>query len=319
MYQIDNSTVASTIPPSTAAGLAGFFTDGDPVSNIAPTVLPAEFMNMIMMELLNVLAAAGVMPSKTDFTQLALAINQLIRSGAYGYGIDGGTTNVYAVPYTPAVTAINDGMVVRFKAKTANTGACTFAPDSMTAKPLIGAGALALQGGEIVAGGTCTVIWLSSLAKWVLLSCTGGAGQIASGSASAHAMTISQMQVAYGVYAADAGTANAYAVAFTPAIAALVDGTKLTFQALASNSGASTLNINGLGAKALIGGAQQPLQGGEIIAGTKTEVIYHGSLDSWVLWAGGGSPQVPIATKPLHAINLTQLQTSYLSYFMGQL
>ena len=91
MYQIDNSTAASTIPPSTAAGLAGFFTDGDPVSNIAPTVLPAEFMNMIMMELLNVLAAAGVTPSKTDFTQLALAINQLIRSGAYGYGIDTGT------------------------------------------------------------------------------------------------------------------------------------------------------------------------------------------------------------------------------------
>jgi hypothetical protein len=319
MYQIDNSTVALAIPPSTAAGLAGFFTDGDPVANIAPTVLPAEFMNMLMMELLNVLAAAGVTPSKTNFTQLTLAISQLVRSGAAAYGIDTGTANAYTVPYTPAVTAAADGMLIRFKAKTTNSGASTFAPDNVLAKPLIGAGALPLQGGEIIAGGTCSVIWLSALGKWVLLGCTGGAVQVAPGSASAHAMTIAQMQTAYGVYALDTGTANTYGAAFAPAITALVDGTKLTFQALVANTGASTLSVNGLAAKPLIGGAQQPLQGGEIIAGGKAEVIYHSGLDSWVLWTGGGSPQVPAATKPLHAINLTQLQTSYLSYFMGQL
>lgn len=306
MYQIDNSSAASTIPPSTSVGLAGFFTDGDPVANIAPTVLPAEFMNMLMMELLNVLAAAGVTPSKTNFTQLTLAINQLGRSGSALYGIDGGSANIYAATFSPAVLAVADGMVLRFKAKTANTGASTFAPDGFAATPLVGLAALALQGGEIVVGGTCTVIWLAALGKWVLLSCTGGALQVAVGSASSHAFTLAQMQSAYGVYAADAGTANAYAVAYTPAIKMLSDGMRLTFQALTANTGAATLNVNSLGGRALIGGAQQPLQGGEIQAGSKVEVIYHGVSDSWVLWAGGGSPQVPTATMPLHAVNLEQ-------------
>src|SRR5476651_2283911 len=302
MYQIDNSTVASSIPASTAAGLAGFFTDGDPVLNTPPTVLPAEFMNMLMMELLNVLVAAGVTPSKTSFTQLAIAISQLIRSGAAIYGIDAGIANVYVVPYTPAVTGAVDGMVIRFQAKTTNTGPSTFAPDALAANPLIGLGSMPLQGGEIVAGGTCTVVWLAALSKWVLLSCTGGS-----------------IQAAPGVYAADTGSANSYAAAFTPAISVLTDGAKLTFQALTANTGASTLNVNGLGATPLIGGAQQPLQGGEIIVGGKAEVVYHSSLDSWILWTGGGSPQVPTATKSLHAVNMAQLSNSYITYFMGQI
>src|SRR5471032_24280 len=319
MYQIDNSTVASSIPASTAAGLAGFFTDGDPVLNTPPTVLPAEFMNMLMMELMNVLVAAGVTPSKTSFTQLAIAISQLIRSGAAIYGIDAGIANVYVVPYTPAVTGAVDGMVIRFQAKTTNTGPSTFAPDALAANPLIGLGSMPLQGGEIVAGGTCTVVWLAALSKWVLLSCTGGSIQAAPGNASAHVMTIAQMQAAYGVYAADTGSANSYAAAFTPAISVLTDGAKLTFQALTANTGASTLNVNGLGAKPLIGGAQQPLQGGEIIVGGKAEVVYHSSLDSWILWTGGGSPQVPTATKSLHAVNMAQLSNSYITYFMWQI
>lgn len=310
MYQIDNSTVASSIPPSTTAGIAGFFTDGDPVLNVPATVLPAEFMNMLMLELLNVLSAAGVTPSKTNFTQLTLAINQLTRGGGGAYGLDSGSANIYAVAFTPAVAVATDGMVLRFRAKTANTGACTFAPDGVAAAPVLGLGAQPLQGGEIVVGGTCTVIWLAVLGKWVLLSCTGGALQLASGSASGHALTLIQMQSAYGVYAADAGSANAYAVAYAPAVKALSDGMRLTFQAVSANTGAATLNVNGLGARALVGGAQQALQGGEVAAGSKVMVIYHATLDAWVLWgAAGGSPQVPTATKSLHALNLQQAQS----------
>ncbi|WP_110947406.1 hypothetical protein [Pseudomonas bohemica] len=83
MYQIDNSTAVAAIPASTAAGTAGYFTDGNPATGVPATIMPAEYQNMLMMEMLNVLAAAGINPSKSSFNQLALAIRGL-SSGAVG-------------------------------------------------------------------------------------------------------------------------------------------------------------------------------------------------------------------------------------------
>ncbi|UHH28285.1 hypothetical protein LUW10_20725 [Pseudomonas veronii] len=81
MYQIDNSTAAQAIPASTAAGSKGYFTDGNPATGTPATILPAEFMNMLMMENLNVLTAGGVTPDKSKYNQLSLAISNIISSG----------------------------------------------------------------------------------------------------------------------------------------------------------------------------------------------------------------------------------------------
>lgn len=81
MYRIDNGSAAASLPASTAAGTAGYFTDGDPLTSIAPTILPAEWLNSIMLENLNVLAAASITPVKNQFDQLALAIAKLITDG----------------------------------------------------------------------------------------------------------------------------------------------------------------------------------------------------------------------------------------------
>jgi hypothetical protein len=108
-------------------------------------------------------------------------------------------------------------------------------------------------------------------------------------------------------YTTDSGAANAYVATYTPAIAALTDGIMLSFQAAHSNTGASTLNVNGLGAKSIIGGAHAPLQGGEIIAGGKIEVMWHAGLSSFVLLEQtGGAVQVPNATQSQQAMPLGQ-------------
>lgn len=78
MFQIDNDTAASSLPASTSEGVAGYFTDGNPATGLAATVLPAEFMNMLMMEFINVITEAGLEPSKSDYTQLSQAIPILI-------------------------------------------------------------------------------------------------------------------------------------------------------------------------------------------------------------------------------------------------
>lgn len=94
MYQIDNSTAAQTIPASTAVGSKGYFTDGNPATGTPATILPAEFMNMLMMENLNVLVAAGIQPDKNKFNQLALAISTITGSNLAWANITGKPTTL---------------------------------------------------------------------------------------------------------------------------------------------------------------------------------------------------------------------------------
>lgn len=101
-----------------------------------------------------------------------------LQNGAYGYAVDTGVANTYQVAYSPAITALTDGMVLKFKAKTANTGASTFNPNGLGALPIWNFNHVALQGGEIVANGDVWVQWNSSLnggsGACVLLESTGG-------------------------------------------------------------------------------------------------------------------------------------------------
>jgi len=179
MYQIDNSTAAATQPASTPPGTPGFFTDGSLTGGVAATILPAEWLNATMMELANVIEAAGLVLSKSTFTQVRDAIKTIVQAGGSNYAVDTGTANAYAVAYAPAVSAIVDGLKLRFKASHANTTAATFSPNGLTAEPILGGAHAALQGGEIVANGDIEIVWNSSLEAWILLEQTGGSVQMA--------------------------------------------------------------------------------------------------------------------------------------------
>lgn len=105
----------------------------------------------------------------------------------------------------------------------------------------------------------------------------------------------------------DTGSANTCIVNYTPAIPSLVDGMVLWFKAAVANTGATTLNVNGLGAKAVIGGAHSALQGGEIVANGKCMVVYNATLSSFVLiGCTGGALQVGVATQGAHALQRQQ-------------
>ena len=80
MFQIDNATVANTKPAPTPPGVSGYFTDGNPATGQAATIVPAEWLNSVMMELLNVLAAANVTPDKAQFNQLLTALGTVTRT-----------------------------------------------------------------------------------------------------------------------------------------------------------------------------------------------------------------------------------------------
>ncbi len=75
----------------------------------------------------------------------------------------------------------------------------------------------------------------------------------------------------------DTGTANTYTIAPSPAISAYTAYQQFTFVPAHTNTGASTLNVNGLGTKSIVKNVSTALSGGEIVTGVVTTVVYDGT------------------------------------------
>jgi hypothetical protein len=84
-------------------------------------------------------------------------------------------------------------------------------------------------------------------------------------------------------YAVDSGAANAYIITLSPAPSAYADGQQFTFKATNANSGATTINVNGLGVTPIVTNANAALSGGEILANGQYIIIYNSTFNAFVL------------------------------------
>jgi len=75
----------------------------------------------------------------------------------------------------------------------------------------------------------------------------------------------------------DTGTANTYVITLANAPSAYAEYQMFRFKAKNSNTGASTLNVNGLGTIALVKGVNTALVAGDILAGQIITVIHDGT------------------------------------------
>lgn len=91
-------------------------------------------------------------------------------------------------------------------------------------------------------------------------------------------LSVNPQQLLYG---ADTGSANAYVVNPTNVLSALTTGQIITFIATNANTTASTLNVSGLGAKAIVNQAGAALIANQILAGSTCICVYNGT--SWVM------------------------------------
>jgi hypothetical protein len=121
----------------------------------------------------------------------ASLLSMIQQSGLYAVAT--GTANAHVAAFSPPITTRTDGMVLRYKAPAANTGALTF-NDGLGAVAVVGAAHAALQGGETAVNGDVWLQWNSSIGggSYVLIDSTGGAVQVAPATQSQHAVQLGQ-------------------------------------------------------------------------------------------------------------------------------
>jgi hypothetical protein len=150
--------------------VGGKFVDENTATGTPGSLIPAIWGNAVTDEILAVINNGGLAAAESDPAQLV----QAIRGAAFSYAGTTGGANTYKGAFVPEVVNLIDGMTLRFKANTTNTGTATFAPNNLPTRNIISLGQNQLRGGEITAGSYCTVMYSASFDAWVLISATGG-------------------------------------------------------------------------------------------------------------------------------------------------
>lgn len=88
-------------------------------------------------------------------------------------------------------------------------------------------------------------------------------------------------------YATSTGSANTYIITLDPAPTAYIDGMGVVVKINVQNTGASTINVNGLGAKSILDGKGNAMTSGKLKAGTPYTLRYNGT--NFILQGEGAS------------------------------
>lgn len=256
MIAIDNLTAVALRPAPGAVGTVGYFTGGDPNANppVPATVLDTDWLNRLQVEILTVILAAGISPSKSDSTQLYQAIQFLISAWSgqvktYAGDPNGNVSGAAGTSTTPPTFCVNLTTADLYVCKTS--------------------------------GNAASAVWVRPANAADLAALFATLAQAKAGTLSTKAMTPAtasavDQQRSY-TYAQAGGTANALTVTLTPAPAAYTVGMEIEFRVTTDNTGASTLNVNGLGSVSMVTHDNQIVQGGDLRAGRIVKVSYDGA------------------------------------------
>jgi hypothetical protein len=95
--------------------------------------------------------------------------------------------------------------------------------------------------------------------------------------------------VAHPGYGALTGAANTYAITLSPAATAYVDGMAVAVKVNVTNTGASTINVNGLGAKSIKRTNGDNVAANMLVAGSIYTLRYNATSGNFILQGEGGS------------------------------
>lgn len=129
----------------------------------------------------------------------------------------------------------------------------------------------------------------------------------------------SEIQSGQFLYGVDVGITNTLVVLLSPTLTAYTAGSVLTILPANPNTGATTINIDGHGAKNILNFDGSALQPGQILAAVPCQIIYNGTafilqsappraLSTSVTWSGTLSvPNTTIVVVPFDAVEYDQM------------
>jgi len=194
-----------------------------------------------------------------------------VQQGAFNFGTDSGTGSAYVVACSPAITgSYADAMIVSFVPLNNN------ATNTPTLNAGAGAHTITYNGNTLVTGDigatySVSCQWSASRGTWQLLN--------------PRSSIILAYDIQRNVYTSgtDTGAANSYDVNPSNAVAFYTDNMVIQFIPAHSNTSASTLNISGVAAAAIVKQGQAALVAGDLVAGTPAVVIYSTVNSNWLL------------------------------------
>ena len=130
---------------------------------------------------------------------------------------------------------------------------------------------------------------------------------LAAATAATDAPIASQIQDGSLTYAVDTGSANTYAISLTPNETAYAAGQVFFFKSTNANSGASTLNVDSIGAVDIKKYHNVALVSGDIVQNQLIGVVYDATTSDFVMITP--TPTAPITTTTAAQTNITSLGT----------
>jgi len=170
------------------------------------------------------------------------------------YVVATGTGNAYILTPSPSITSYTAGDAFLVKINETNTGPATVNISNLGAQAVVIAPDSPLGAGVLVQDSIYLMVY------------DGTNFQILNASSA----SITD-------YAATTGVANTYILSPTTAITTYDAGLAFNIKMNVDNTGASTINISGVGAKDLVVYDDYPLTGGELIADTIYRIVYNGT------------------------------------------
>lgn len=196
--------------PKSVAGVGlvnGKFVDEDQNAGTVGSIIPSAWGNAVTDEILAVIALLlGAQPDEAKKTQLRDAVVALGRGVSPATTVaDTGVVNALVADLVPAPQQLETGIRVKVKTKVSNTDAVTFNLNGTGAKPIVGQGLAALQGGELPAGRYAVLEYDATLnagnGAWVLVGVLGGGLPVAAPTKGRHALNLDTGDARYAALA----------------------------------------------------------------------------------------------------------------------
>lgn len=238
--------------------------------------------------------------------RVKVQIPKAIQDNAYKYALTTGSVNAYIATITPAPTGLTAWLEVKVKIHIGNTGPSTLNVNGLGAISLKKLGGTAdLANGDMATD--MMAVFLYDGTFWELQTPV----------LTPPAVSILSQPWAY---ATDTGTANALVVTLSPAPVAYALGQRVSTRALVTNTGASTINLNGLGVKTIKQPNGLSLEAGMIRAGQMLDLEYDGTDFQLVTWLENRSRLIatlPAGFTTTSTTEWTALTTTVLGGIMG--